>query len=204
MDKGPGGKREGAARCGLRTAMSPISSITPLKGAQSPGERWWPLRILIWRNCQNWGQKSPVSQVVSWEYGGREQVGTLSWAPSGKVTEGGDVEGISLWNTQLVEGADDETRGGQPQKAGTGRVGLLFLLKRVSKLHQVENYQQAPLHHHVFSRRTSCHHPTLSVLVGTFGKSNARRQWHMPKPSSSGWRKLIHLLEGNHACWWVV
>ena len=60
------------------------------------------------------------------------------------------------------------------------------LPKRVNKLHEVENYHQAPPACHVFSRRTSCHCPTPSLLVRTFEKSNVKRQWHMPKPTTFG------------------
>ena len=39
---------------------APILNITPPEDTQSLGERQWLLRILIWRNCQNWGQRSPA------------------------------------------------------------------------------------------------------------------------------------------------
>ena len=60
IDADPGGKRGGTAKCGLRTAVPPILSITPPEGAWSPGERQQPMRIPIWRNCQNWCQRSPA------------------------------------------------------------------------------------------------------------------------------------------------
>ena len=50
------------------------------------------------------------------------------------------------------------------------------------------------LHHHVFSGRTSCHHPNPSLPVEISEKCNKRRWWHIPKPSSIGWRKPI-------CCW---
>ena len=56
------------------------------------------------------------------------------------------------------------------------------------------------LHHCVSSERISCHLPIPSSPPGTFKRCKGRRQWHMPKPSSIGWRRLICLLEGRHAC----
>ena len=51
---------------------------------------------------------------------------------------------------------------------------------------------------HVFAGRISCHCQILSLACWISGKSSMRRQWHMPRPLSFGWRRLIHLLEVNH------
>ena len=56
------------------------------------------------------------------------------------------------------------------------------------------------LHHCVSSERISCHLPIPSSPAGTFERCKERRWWHTPKPFSIGCRRLIHLLEGSHAC----
>ena len=61
VDAGQGDERGGAARCGLRTAMPPILSMTAPEGVLSLGERQLQLRIPTWRNHWNWGQRSHAS-----------------------------------------------------------------------------------------------------------------------------------------------
>ena len=73
--------------------------------------------------------------------------------------------------------------------------------KRVSEVNRMKNYYQAPLHNCVSSERISSHLPTLSSPAETFGRCKERGQWCMPIPSCIGQRRLICLLEGNHACW---
>ena len=92
--------------------------------------------------------------------------------------------------------------GGPSCKKLVQKVWVLFHHpKRASEVNKMDNYYQAPLHHHVSSERNSSHLLILSSPAETFGRCRERRQWHMPVPSSIGWRRLICLLEGNHACW---
>ena len=48
--------------------------------------------------------------------------------------------------------------------------------KRASKLNEMENCHQAPLHHHVSPEGISCHLPILSLPAGTFERCKERRQ----------------------------
>ena len=73
--------------------------------------------------------------------------------------------------------------------------------KRINEVNRMENYYQASLHHHVSLERTSNHLQILSLPAETFGRCRERRQWHIPMTSSIGQRRLIYLLEENHACW---
>ena len=59
-------------------------------------------------------------------------------------------------------------------------------------------------HHpcHVFAKRILCNHPTLNSPAGTSGNSSRRRQWPMPKTSSSGQRRPTYLPKVNHTFWW--
>ena len=60
---------------------------------------------------------------------------------------------------------------------------------------------QAPLHHHVFADKSSCHQLTQFLLVGALGKSLGRKQWHMLGPSNIGQNNIVCLLEVSHDYW---
>ena len=78
------------------------------------------------------------------------------------------------------------------------------LLKRASEGCCVKNDHQAHWHHHVFAGRISCCCQILSLPARISRRSSVRRWWCMPGPFSSGQRRLICLLEINHAFWWGV
>ena len=61
VDADLGDKRGGTTRHSQKTAMPPISSITLPKGVLSPKVMQHSLKISIWRNHQNLGQRSPAS-----------------------------------------------------------------------------------------------------------------------------------------------
>ena len=186
--------------------VPPILSITPPKGAQSLAERQWPPRIPIWRNCQNWGQRSPAFSGGQLGVLRRRMTGyPLPKPPMEKLQRGGWCGSHEPTKHLAGGGSWRWYQGWTTTKSWHGRCRPLFDFRRGWVNYTRWRTTSRPhLHCHVFSRRTSCCHLTLSLLVGTLGKSIVRRWWHMPELSSSGQRRLICLLEGNHACWWGV
>ena len=61
---------------------------------------------------------------VSQEFGGREHKGTLPQTPIRRAAEVGDLEGLNVWNTQLVAGANCSAWGGWLWKVGMWGMGL--------------------------------------------------------------------------------
>ena len=52
-----------------------------------------------------------------------------------------------------------------------------------------------PLHHHVSAERGLCPQPTPSLHAGTFERSQGKKWWHTPGPSSIGQSRTTCLLE---------
>ena len=202
IDADPGCKRGDTTRCNLRTAVPPILNITPPKGALSPGERWQPPRIPIWRSHQNWGWRSPAfsgGQLRVWR---KRTRGCPLLSPQWKSYRSGWHGRLKPMKHLAGGGSWWWYQGWMTTKSWHGRCGPLFDFWRGWVNYTRWRTTSRPhLHCCVFSIRTSCHHPTLSLLVRPFGKSNMKRYMHMPKLSSSGWRRFDCLLKGNHACW---
>ena len=76
--------------------------------------------------------------------------------------------------------------------------------KKVSEQCLVENDHQAPPTPMCLCWKNFPCFLNLSLPAKISGKSSIRRWWCMPRPFSFGWRKLICLLEVNHAFWWGV
>ena len=124
VDADPGDERGGADRCSWRTVMLPTLSTTLPRGVWSPREMQQLLRISIWRNCWNWGWRSSASSRGQLRIQRRRMWRHPPQAPNRRVTEVGDLEDLSIWNTQLVVGAKHGTWGGWLWKAGTWGTGL--------------------------------------------------------------------------------
>ena len=54
------------------------------------------------------------------------------------------------------------------------------------------------------ARRNSCHLQTQHSPARTLGRDNLKRLWPMLRPSSIGWKRLIHQSRANHTFWWGV
>ena len=130
--------REGTTQCDLRTALPPTLNTTPPEGTGSLAERQWLPRTPTWRSHQNWGQRSPAFSEEEAEK-----------APSPKppvkelckwVTWKAEACKMPSWCRELMAVPKVEDH----EKLAWEVQASFQLLKRVSKLHKMENYHQAP------------------------------------------------------------
>ena len=100
------------------------------------------------------------------------------------------------WEELLaVPGKEDARRLAREVKAS-------FILPQwLWELDSREATLQAPLHHHVSAERGLCSQVTPSLHAGTFERSQGKKWWHMPGPSSIGQSRTTHLLEVSPTYW---
>ena len=124
---------------------TPYFEYHPPKGTQSPREKWQLLRIPIWRSHQNWGQRSPAfseGRLRIWKRKTRSHLFPKS--PVEELQEWvkwkAEAYEMPSWWRELMKVLEVE----DCEKLAQEVWASFQLPKRASKLHQVENYHQAP------------------------------------------------------------
>ena len=179
---------------------TPTLSITLPGGVQNLKEMRSPWTFQLRRSRVGaWGQLLPSAACQKLRWGEYED------ALSKPLTE--ELKNWVTWRAQtcetpnwwqelvIVPGVDNCEKLAHEVQVSFG------LPQRVSEQCWVENDHQAPPAPPCLCKGISCHCLILSLPAGISRNSSRRRWWYMPKLFSSGWRRLIHLLEVNHAFW---